>query len=142
PDHPVTDVSTGLTEARAVELVHAALGAVVPVTIENVMPWQAAADVAERFIDGPVFLAGDAAHVMPPNGGFGGNTGVQDAHNLAWKLSRVLRGAAAPELLSTYESECRPVAVFTAEQAYSRYVTRTAPYLGTSGIAPVEPDLN
>jgi hypothetical protein len=89
-----------------------------------------------------VFLAGDAAHVMPPNGGWGGNTGVQDAHNLAWKLAMVLQGAADPELLTTYEAERRPVGMLTTEQAYVRYVTRTAPYLGTSGLPPVAPDLD
>ena len=114
----------------------------VPVTIENVMHWKAAADTAERFSWGRIFLAGDAAHVMPPNGGFGGNTGIQDAHNLAWKLALALRGIAGPELLATYDAERRPVGVFTAEQAYARYVTRTAPYLGTEGMQPVAPDLN
>ena len=143
PGNPITDVSTGLTEQRSLELVRAALGSnEVDITIENVMPWQAAADVAERFRRGRVFIAGDAAHVMPPNGGFGGNTGVQDAQNLAWKLAMVLKGTARPDLLSTYEAERRPAAAFTVEQAYSRYVTRTAPYLGTSGIQPVENDLN
>lgn len=47
------------------------------------------------------FLAGDAAHVMPPTGGFGGNTGVADAHNLPWKLALVVGGLAGPALLST-----------------------------------------
>ena len=142
PDHPITDVSTRLTEDRAKQLVRIALGADIPVEIENVMPWKAAAEVTDRFQAGRVFLAGDAAHVMPPNGGFGGNTGVQDAHNLAWKLARVLDQRAGPDLLATYETERRPVAQFTVEQAYSRYVTRTAPYLGTSDIQPVENDLN
>ncbi len=143
PAHPVTDVSTGLTDERCLELIHAALGSKdVPVTIESVMHWKAEAGVAERFGIGRVFLAGDAAHVMPPNGGFGGNTGVQDAHNLAWKLAFVLKGIARPELLSTYEAERRPVAAFTMEQAYSRYVTRTAPYMASEGMQPVENDLN
>ena len=56
-----------------------------------------------------VFLAGDAAHVVPPNGGYGGNTGVQDAHNLAWKLALTLGGVAGPGLLDTYDAERRPV---------------------------------
>ena len=142
PASPITDVATGLTEERARELVHLALGTTtVPITIENVMPWNAAAEVADRFRDGRVFLAGDSAHVMPPNGGFGGNTGVQDAHNLAWKLAMVLHGQADPALLDTYDAERRPVGVFTTEQAYSRYVTRTAPYLGTEGMQPVADDL-
>jgi 2-polyprenyl-6-methoxyphenol hydroxylase-like FAD-dependent oxidoreductase len=143
PSSPMTDVSTGLTEERSLQLVRAALGTdEIDIAIENVMPWKAEANVADRFQSGRIFLAGDAAHVMPPNGGFGGNTGVQDAHNLAWKLAAVLEGAAAPRLLATYEAERRPAAAFTVEQAYSRYVTRTAPYLGTSGIQPVENDLN
>jgi len=143
PSNPITDVATGLTEDRARELVYAALGSTdVPVTIENMMPWNAQADVAERFRAGRVFLAGDAAHVMPPNGGFGGNTGMQDAHNLAWKLAMVKRGEADAALLDTYEVERRPVGVFTTEQAYTRYVTRTAPYLGTEGMQPVAGDLD
>ena len=143
PGSPITDVATGLTEERARELVHVALGSdQVEVTIESMMPWNAAADVADRFRDGRVFLAGDSAHVMPPNGGFGGNTGIHDAHNLAWKFAMVLRGEADAALLDTYEAERRPVGVFTTEQAYSRYVTRTAPYLGTDGMQPVAGDLD
>ena len=56
-----------------------------------------------------MFLAGDAAHVVPPNGGFGGNTGVQDARNLAWKLAAVVKGEAGPALLDTYEAERLPL---------------------------------
>lgn len=143
PAHPITDVATGLTNERARELVHVALGTDdVAITIDNVMPWNAAAEVAERFRAGRIFLAGDSAHVMPPNGGFGGNTGMQDAHNLAWKLAMVLKGEADPALLDTYETERRPVGAFTVEQAYARYVTRTAPYLGTDGMQPVAGDLD
>jgi 2-polyprenyl-6-methoxyphenol hydroxylase-like FAD-dependent oxidoreductase len=89
------------------------------------MHWQARADTAERFRSGRVFIAGDAAHVMPPTGGWGGNAGVQDAHNLAWKLAWVLNGVAAPELLDSYENERRPIGQLTVEQAYTRYVLRT-----------------
>jgi 2-polyprenyl-6-methoxyphenol hydroxylase-like FAD-dependent oxidoreductase len=143
PKNPITDVSTGLTEARCLEWIHIALGDNdIPITVENVMPWKAEADVADRFREGRTFLAGDSAHVMPPNGGFGGNTGVQDAHNLAWKLALVLKGQARETLLDTYEPERRPAAGFTVEQAYSRYVTRTAPYLGTEGIQAVANDLD
>ena len=142
-EHPDTDVTKDLTEERSRALVHAALGTDdVPVTIENVMAWQSTADVAERFQNGRVFLAGDAAHVMPPYGGFGGNTGIADAHNLAWKLALVVQGKASPELLATYEPERRPVAQFTVEQAYTRYVTRAAQYLGAGGMQKAENDLN
>jgi 2-polyprenyl-6-methoxyphenol hydroxylase-like FAD-dependent oxidoreductase len=142
PAHPQTDVATGLTTERCVGLVQLALGTRdVPVSIDNVMPWSAEANWAERLREGRVFLAGDSAHAMPPNGGFGGNTGIQDAHNLAWKLALVLGGHAGAALLSTYNEERQPVGAFTTEQAYSRYVTRTAPYLGTSDIEPVADDL-
>jgi 2-polyprenyl-6-methoxyphenol hydroxylase-like FAD-dependent oxidoreductase len=71
--------------------------------------WRPNVRLAEAFRDGHVFLAGDAAHVHPPTGGQGLNTGVQDAYNLGWKLAAVLTGAPA-ELLDTYEAERRPVA--------------------------------
>ncbi|MBZ5696813.1 MAG: FAD-dependent monooxygenase [Acidobacteriia bacterium] len=143
PKNPVTDVSQGLTDERCIELLRAALGDDnVPVAIDNVMHWDATADTAEHFQRGRIFLAGDAAHVMPPSGGFGGNTGVQDAHNLAWKLAFVLKEIAGPELLLTYERERRPAAAFTVEQAYSRYVTRSAPYLRSENMQGIENDLN
>lgn len=135
PAQPNTDLR-GITEPECLELVYAALGSkAMPVRIESILHWEARADVAERFRDGRVFLAGDAAHTMPPNGGFGGNTGVQDAQNLAWKLRE-------PEWLDNYEAERRPIAQFTTEQAYTRYVLRTAPHLGTDGLQPAAPDLD
>jgi hypothetical protein len=142
PNAPWANVATGITEAKALELLRAAIGVPgMPVTIKDIATWRATADIAERYRDGRVFLAGDAAHVVPPNGGFGGNTGVHDAHNLAWKLAAVLNGTAGPGLLDSYEAERRPVGEFTVEQSYSRYVTRVAPYLGTDGIQPVLDDL-
>jgi hypothetical protein len=112
----------------------------VAVEIEDVQQWNATATWAERMRAGRVLLAGDSAHVMPPTGGYGGNTGVHDAHNLAWKLAYVLDGRAGDELLDTYEAERLPVARLTVEQAYTRYVTRLDPGLGTDGLAPVVDD--
>jgi hypothetical protein len=83
-----------------------------------------------------VFLAGDSAHVMPPTGGFGGNTGVADAHNLAWKLAMVHRGTAGPALLDTYDAERRPIADLTVGQAYTRYVLRVDPSLPQDDLQP------
>jgi hypothetical protein len=121
-----------VSESRLVELVRAGVGKRdLAVRIDGYSRWRATATVAQRLRDGRVFIAGDAAHLMPPNGGFGGNTGIHDAHNLAWKLALVIKGLAGPELLDTYETERRPVAVFTAEQAFSRYVARTAPWLAS-----------
>jgi 2-polyprenyl-6-methoxyphenol hydroxylase-like FAD-dependent oxidoreductase/glutathione S-transferase len=138
-----TNVARDISEARLLELMRWGIGVPdYPVKITGVSRWRATSDVARRFQDGRVFLAGDAAHLMPPTGGFGGNTGIHDAHNLAWKLAYVLRGIAGPELLETYELERGPAGKFTVEQAYSRYVTRTAPYLGAKDYQPVAPDFN
>ncbi len=143
PERPVTDISTSLTSERAVDLVACALGSRdIPVAIDSIMHWEAAAQVAERLRTERVFIAGDAAHVMPPTGGFGGNTGVQDAHNLAWKLARVLRAEAPSALLATYEAERMPVATLSTEQAYTRYVLRTDPSLGAERCEPLVSDLD
>lgn len=69
--------------------------------------------VAERWREGPVILAGDAAHMMPPFAGQGLNSGIRDAHNLAWKIAAVSRGDAHDGLLDTYELERRPHAAAT-----------------------------
>jgi len=114
----------------------------IPIAITGIARWRATADIARRFREGRVFLAGDSAHLMPPNGGFGGNTGIHDGHNLAWKLALVLKGIADPTLLDTYDAERRPVAKFTVEQAYTRYVTRTAPYLGKKDYEPLADDFD
>lgn len=121
------------SEPRLIELVRAAVG--VPdldVRIDGFTRWRATASVAQAFQDRRTFIVGDAAHLMPPNGGFGGNTGIHDAHNLAWKLALVLKGHASEQLLSTYATERKPVAQLTVEQAFSRYVARTAPWLSVS----------
>jgi 2-polyprenyl-6-methoxyphenol hydroxylase-like FAD-dependent oxidoreductase len=143
PDAPWANIAATIDDRRALELLRAAIGVPdIPVVIEDVATWRAVADSAERYQDGRVFLAGDAAHTMPPNGGFGGNTGVQDAWNLAWKLGLVLGGVAGPGLLETYDRERRPIGELMVEQAYTRYVTRVAPYLGTDGMQPLVDDFS
>ncbi|CAG7647944.1 4-methyl-5-nitrocatechol 5-monooxygenase [Paenibacillus solanacearum] len=103
---------------RCIQLIHKAVGnPELDVEIISILPWEAAVKVADRFQVGRIFLVGDAAHLMPPTGGFGGNSGIADGHNLAWKLAAVLKGMAAPELLSTYEIERKAVSHFTTEQA-------------------------
>jgi 2-polyprenyl-6-methoxyphenol hydroxylase-like FAD-dependent oxidoreductase len=136
------DVWKDTSDERCVAYVREALGAPddLPIHVENVQRWNASSEWAERLRNGRVFLAGDSAHGMPPTGGFGGNCGVADAHNLAWKLAWVLRGEAGPELLDTYQDERLPVAEFTCEQAYTRYVVRLDPELGKEDIQPFVPD--
>ena len=135
------NAAADISEARLIELVRIAAGAPdLEVTIEGVARWRCTSDVADRYQDGRIFLAGDSAHLMPPNGGFGGNTGIHDAHNLAWKMAMVLKDQAGPDLLTTYEAERRPVGKFTVEQAYTRYVTRSAAYLGARDFQPPADD--
>jgi 2-polyprenyl-6-methoxyphenol hydroxylase-like FAD-dependent oxidoreductase len=143
PSAPWANVAEGITESRALELLRAAIGIPdIPVIIENIATWRAVADSADRYRDGRVFLAGDAAHTVPPNGGYGGNTGVQDAHNLAWKLALSLAGVAGPGLLDSYDAERRPIGELTVEQAFTRYVNRVAPYLGTENTQPLVDDFS
>ncbi|MGD3105980.1 FAD-dependent oxidoreductase [Streptomyces sp. YGL11-2] len=116
------------TDERCVDHIRRATG--VPgmaVEITGKAPWHAAERVAERYGAGRIFLAGDSAHEMSPTGAFGSNTGIQDAHNLAWKLAAVLEGAAAPGLLDTYEAERQPVARATSARASARSAEHSHP---------------
>ncbi len=127
------NAAVDVSESRLIELVRLGVGAPeLNVRIDGFSRWRATAGVARSFQDRRIFLAGDAAHLMPPNGGFGGNTGIHDAHNIAWKLALVVAGHANSSLLNTYASERKPVTEFTVEQAFSRYVARTAPWLASS----------
>lgn len=76
--------------------------------------------LARDYRNGTIFLAGDAAHVFPPYGGQGMNTGIQDAFNLGWKLARVIQGTSSSGLLDTYQAERRPVALDTMHQVDQR----------------------
>lgn len=83
-----------------------------PVTARK-LRWSSVFRISHRIVDaygrGRVFVAGDAAHIHPPTGAQGMNTGIQDAHNLAWKLALAVRGEAADGLLASYDAERRPV---------------------------------
>ncbi|OEJ30929.1 FAD-dependent oxidoreductase [Streptomyces subrutilus] len=116
------------TDERCVEHIRRAVGAPdLDVEITGKAPWHAAERVAERYGTGRVFLAGDSAHEMSPTGAFGSNTGIQDAHNLAWKLAAVLNGAAGHRLLQSYEAERLPVARATSERASARSAEHSHP---------------
>jgi 2-polyprenyl-6-methoxyphenol hydroxylase-like FAD-dependent oxidoreductase len=86
------------------------IGADITVEVLSYQPWQAGqALVAERYIAGRTIIAGDAAHLFTPTGGFGMNTGIDDSSNLAWKLAAVLQGWGGPHLLDSYEAERKPI---------------------------------
>ncbi len=104
------------TDAEVVQIGRAMSG--VPnldVKVINRSVWRMSRQVAASFRQGRVLLAGDSAHRFPPNGGYGMNSGIQDAHNLAWKLAFVLNGRANERLLDSYDSERRPIAESNAD---------------------------
>lgn len=105
---------------RCKQIIQTAIGSTdIKPEIVSVLPWEASESTAVKFQDNRIFLVGDSAHIMPPTGGFGSNTGIQDAHNLAWKLAAVIKGKANPKLLETYHDERYPVAKLTTDHASS-----------------------
>ncbi len=132
-----------ITNEKAAQYVRDAVGdQALNVQVEDIHKWEAVCHAAERIQEKKIFLAGDSAHVTTPTGGYGGNTGVQDAHNLAWKLAMVLKGAAGEKLLESYNNERQPAAMQMIEQGYQRYVTRSDPDLGMEGVKKQIPDVH
>jgi 2-polyprenyl-6-methoxyphenol hydroxylase-like FAD-dependent oxidoreductase len=105
PNVPLADI-----DAQA--LFHRAVGCDIGAEVVSVQEWWAGlALVTDHYQQGRIFLAGDAVHLFTPTGGFGFNTGIDDAANLAWKLAAVCHGWGGTKLLETYEIERRPVGV-------------------------------
>ncbi|XP_054787956.1 uncharacterized protein LOC129293864 isoform X2 [Prosopis cineraria] len=120
PQQTIEDFSSKACEKLISKLVGQQLG---DINVIDIRPWAMHAEVAEKFIcfGNKIFLAGDAAHRFPPAGGFGMNTGIQDVHNLAWKIAAVIKGTAPSSLLNTYETERRPIAIFNTELSLKNY---------------------
>lgn len=97
------------------------LGAGTGFDLRSTGTWTMTSQTATEFRRGRLLLAGDAAHRFPPTGGFGLNSGVQDAHNLAWKIAAIVNATARESLLDTYEPERRPVVARFAEQSVTNY---------------------
>ncbi|MBG0851949.1 FAD-dependent monooxygenase [Streptomyces spinoverrucosus] len=111
-----------------------------PLKIEEIGETEISCGVAERFRDGRVLLVGDAAHVMPPTGGMGGNTAYLDGLYLGWKLAAVLNGTAGEALLDSHEAERRPYAEELVEQQFANLVDRISPELADKSLAaPLPP---
>lgn len=116
PFRPESEREEDYDEATCRAIVRRAMGPVdAPFSIRTIGTWHMTVQVASRYREGRVFLVGDAAHRFPPTGGMGLNTGVQDAHNLAWKIAAVERGVAPDALLDSYDTERRPVAARNAD---------------------------
>jgi len=106
-----------VTEAEIRKAIVRAVGREFDFEIMSMLPWVRRQLVAESYGTRRVFLAGDSAHLTSPTGGFGMNTGIQDAVNLSWKLAACLEGWGGPCLLESYEIEQRPVAVRNVEES-------------------------
>ena len=137
------DAVASATPEGCEPIVRAAIGdPAVDVEIHGVDEWTVTAEVADRYRSGRVLLAGDAAHRFPHTGGFGMNTGVQDAHNLAWKLAAVVQGAAGAGLIDSYEAERRPVGLSNCAQSLhnARAISATGITFASEGFDLAEVD--
>ncbi|MFI5895359.1 FAD-dependent oxidoreductase [Actinoplanes sp. NPDC051513] len=110
----------------------------IDVEVTGAYPWRINHVWAERYSAGQVFCAGDAVHRHPPMNGLGGNTCIQDAFNLAWKLAAVLRWGAGPELLETYDAERRPIGKAVVDRAIASW-RQNPDVIRSLGIDPKAP---
>ncbi|CAI8598105.1 unnamed protein product [Vicia faba] len=120
PQQTIEDFNPKACEKLISKLVGQEFG---DVDVIDIKPWIMHAEVAESFTccGNRILLAGDAAHRFPPAGGFGMNTGIQDAHNLAWKIASVIKGIAPTSMLNTYDMERRPVSEFNTRLSLENY---------------------
>lgn len=103
-------------EEVCLERIYLALGTRdLDVKILSIGPWELCGQVIDEYREGRILFGGDAAHLNIPTGGFGFNTGMQEIHNLAWKLAYLLNGYADEKLLDTYHEERRPIATYNVE---------------------------
>jgi hypothetical protein len=129
PFFPPLQPFASFSKSRCAQLIQKWIGREIPVQVKSIRQWRMRVSLASRFRSpgGRCFLVGDAAHQFTPAGGFGMNTGIQDAHNLIWKIALALKlkqagnNVGAEQLLSTYESERRPVALNNARWSIENY---------------------
>jgi len=110
---------------------HRAAGAEFAVTFEHIGFWDLRFAYAEEYRSGRIFIAGDAAHSHPPYGGFGVNTGFEDARNLGWKLAAVLQGWGSEALLDSYDAERRPVFASTSRDFIENFIEEDRAFVRT-----------
>ena len=122
-------VPTEIGEANPHALIRSLVGTDIDIEVLGTDPWTARMLLVDRYWSDRVFLAGDAAHLNPPWGGHGFNTGIGDAVNIGWKLAAVLDGWGGDRLLASYEVERRPIAERTIREAAAN-MSVLAPELG------------
>lgn len=128
---PTKNTPEDFTPERCADVVRSAIGVDdLQLQVKDVRVWQMQARVAEKLRVERIFLAGDAAHPLPPTGGQGMNTAIGDVHNLCWKLALVLKGVADDSLLDSYEIERLPVIRFNVAQSVRNARSMEAAGLG------------
>jgi 2-polyprenyl-6-methoxyphenol hydroxylase-like FAD-dependent oxidoreductase len=128
----------GFTDERCRELVRRAVeDPGLDVRLIDRMSFAMAHTLAERYRDGRVFLAGYAAHTMPPTGGQGGSTALQDGCDIAWRLWLVIPGQAGEGLLDGYDAERRPIGALTADAQLANLGERMPPAMRAGFPEPV-----
>jgi 4-hydroxyisophthalate hydroxylase len=127
--HAPVPVGTTKDNFDFVSCLHSAVGAEFDVQLEHVGFWNLRFAIADSYRSGRAFIAGDAAHSHPPYGGYGINTGFEDARNLGWKLAAVLRGWGGPNLLDSYDAERRPVFASTARDFIEKAIATDRTFL-------------
>jgi 2-polyprenyl-6-methoxyphenol hydroxylase-like FAD-dependent oxidoreductase len=120
--HAPVPASTTLEDDDLIAVLHDAVGVAFAADIEYAGFWDLRIAVADRYRNGRVLIAGDAAHSHPPYGGYGINTGLEDARNLGWKLAAALEGWGSEALLDSYGEERRPVFVATARDFIEAFI--------------------
>jgi len=126
-------VPAEIGQANPYALIFGLVGTEIDAEVLGTDPWTARMLLANRYRNGRVFLAGDAAHLNPPWGGHGFNTGIGDAVNIGWKLAAILDGWGGDRLLASYEVERRPIAERTIREAVAN-MSVLAPELGSPEI--------
>jgi hypothetical protein len=104
-----------------IALIQRAIGAEIKIELLSAQKWLPRQLVADRYQSARCFLAGDACHLFVPTGGFGMNTGISDAVDLAWKIAAQLEGWGGERLLASYETERRPIGLFNTREAADNY---------------------
>ncbi len=110
-------------------LLHRAVGQEFDLEFDHIGFWELRVAIADSYRAGRVFIAGDAAHSHPPYGGYGINTGFEDARNLGWKLAATLQGWGGDALLDSYDAERRPVFASTARDFIERFIEEDRAFL-------------
>ena len=110
---------------------HESVGAEFEIEFEHIGFWDLRFALADQYRSGSVFIAGDAAHSHPPYGGYGVNSGFEDARNLGWKLAAVLQGWGHPALLDSYDLERRPVFASTIQDFIAKSIETDRMFLDT-----------